>query len=612
MGGIAGIRVVGEGSVAPDVLREMAALLRHRGPDASGTWVGPDVGLAHTRLAVDDGADPDQDQPLTSSDGRWTLVLDGEVLNRGSLRTRLGDRSTRSGSDADVVLAGLALEGISFVERLHGQFAFVAHDARTGTTHLVRDRLGICPLHYRQVPGGVAFASEVKALLVVGDPVGVDPTSLDAYLATRTVPAPATLFAGVRKVRPAHRVAIGPRGHLEEVAWWVPPACDPEGTWSAADAVEAVGDGVRESVRSALAVDAPVGVELDTGGPEGRAGLLASSLVAAHAQQQRGEQDGGQDVQTFAVAPVPGQDDTARRVADLLGTRHHEVEVRPEELDELWTRLTWHRDAPIAEARDVAAFALARAAREHVGVVLSGDGGDELFGGHGRYRFAQLAERSHLLTARTPAGLSGVVERRLGATFTVAERQRLLGAAAAPGAAGAASGDPGHDPVDRMLRHDLRCELPDQVLERADRMSQAASLEVRPALLDHRLVELALRLPSSVKVRSGSTRWVLREAARPLLPDEVIDPRPVRRGRAPGWLDAGLRDTLHDRLTGPGTWVAQTLDQAMVRDLLARAGGGEVDARLWTLLGLEVWHACFLGEPPALPRPRRGSPAPVR
>lgn len=591
MGGVAGIRVIAGGRIAEASLLEMAGLLAHRGPDGSGVWIGPGVGLVHTRLAIID--DEHTRQPMRSVDDRWTLALDGEILNHESLRSLL-DYPFRTRGDAEVVLAGLTLEGISFVERLRGQFAFVAHDQRTDTTHLVRDRLGILPLHYRHVPGGIAFASEVKALLVVGPPAAVDHRSLDAYLGSRAVPAPDTLFEGVKKVRPAHRVAISAGGHVEEVPYWMPPDCDPDGAWTAADAIEAVGDGVREAVRSALAADVPIGVHLSGG--------LDSSLIAAQALQLRGDDP----LHTFSITPGPGAD-PARRVADLLGTPHHEVVVHHGELDELWMRLTWHRDAPIAETEDVEAFALARAARQHVGVVLSGAGGDELFGGHGRYRYARLAERSHVLPAVVRSGLAGPVERRLGAAFTAAERQRLLGGA--PPEDRRTAPPMGTDPVDRMLRHDLRHDLPDHLLERADRMSKAASVEVRPALLDHRLVELAFRLPTSVKVRAGSTRWVLREAARPLLPDEVIDARPARRGRSAAWLHAGLRDTLHDRLAGRDSWVAQTFDASLVRALLGHVGGGDVDVRLWTLLGLEVWHECFLGTPPAVPRPRPARPS---
>lgn len=596
MGGIAGVRAFCDDAVAASALRAMSERLHHRGPDGSGAWVGEDVGLAHTRLALVDGPHPSQ--PMHSADGRWVIVLDGEVLNHESLRTHL-DYPFRTQGDTEVVLAGLAVEGISFVERLRGQFAFVAHDRRTDTTHLVRDRLGILPLHYRHVPGGIAFASEVKALLVLGPVPEVDRRSLDAYLAARAVPAPDTLFEGVKKVRPAHRVSIMPGGHVEEAHYWTLPDGDADGTWTAADAIEAVGDGVREAVRAGMAADIPIGARLS--------GDLGSSLVVAEVCQLREEPP-----HTFSVGFGGSSEDdlsATRRIGALLGTRHHEVHVHPGELESLWSRLTWHRDAPISDPADVASFGLARAAREHVAVVLSGDGGDELFGGHGRYRYARVAERSHALPGPVRAALAGPVERRLGAAFTATERERLLGAAApterrtSPAA--------GRDPVDRMLRHDLSYDLPDLLLERADRMSKAASLEMRPALLDHRLVELAFRLPTSVKVRSGSTQWVLREVARPLLPDEVIEPHRTPH-RTPGvsWLRAGLRGTVRDRLTGPGSWVGQTLERATLRDLVDRYDRqSELDLRVWTLLALEVWHECFFGTPPTLPNPRSSTPS---
>ena len=348
MGGIGGCACSPRAPSRPRRSARWPSDLRHRGPDGSGTWIGDDVGLAHARLAIVDG-DHGQ-QPLLSADGRWALVLDGEVLNHTSLRAQL-DYPFRTRSDAEVVLAGLATVGIGFVAQLRGQFAFVAHDRLTGTTHLVRDRLGILPLHYRHVPGGIAFASEVKALLAVGPPPRVDHRSLDDYLGTRSVPAPHTLFEGVKKVRPAHRVAIGPGGHVEEVHYWTPPESDPEGTWSQSDATEAVGDGVREAVRSAFAADVPVGAHLS--------GELDCSLVVAQAQELRDD-----PLHTFSVgfgdrtADGAGDDvASARRVADLLGTRHHEVLVQPHELEELWSRLTWHRDAPIGDLADVAAFA---------------------------------------------------------------------------------------------------------------------------------------------------------------------------------------------------------------------------------------------------------------
>lgn len=601
--GVSGVRAFSTRtpSVTRDTLEEMAAAQDHRGGGGADVWLGPDVGLARSRPApaphLSDGGPVGEDcpQPARSIDGRWVVALDGAVRNHATLRAHL-DYPFRSRDDAELVVAGLALEGISFVERLQGQFALVAHDLRTDTTHLVRDRIGVLPLHYRHVPGGIAFASEVKALLVLGPRPGVDHRSLDAYLAHRTVPAPDTLFEGVKKVRPAHRVSIMPGGHLEETAYWSPPDADPDGTWSPEDAIEAVRDGVREAVRSSLDPGTPVGINL-TGG-------LASSLVAAQAQQLRGDEP----VHTFSLAfGDDAPDELARtgRLSSLLGTRHHDVHLRLPDLDELWAPLTWHRDAPLSDPADLAAHVLARTAAEHVPAILCAQGADELFGGHQRYRLAGVAERSYGLPGLPSplrAGLGGRVERRLGATFSAPERRRLLGQA--PPRDRRSAPAVGVDPVDRMLRHDLRHTLPDDVLERLDRMSTAASLEVRLPLLDHHLVELAFRLPTSVKVRAGCTAWVLREAARPLLPDEVIERRVPEPG-AGSWWYPGLRDTVRERLTGPGSWIGRTLDQSLVRDLLLRhEHGGHEQDRIWALVALEVWHEAFFTDTPTVPRPR--------
>ena len=600
MSGIAGIRAFASGTFATDALQRMADVLRHRGPDGNDVWVGDDVGLARTRLVL---TGQGETEPLQTDDGRWVLVLDGRIVNHQDLRLHL-DYPFRTRCDTEVVLAGLALEGISFVERLQGQFALAAHDVRTDTTHLVRDRLGIRPLHYRHVPGGISFASEIKALLAVGPPPQVDHRSLDAYLTDRSVPSPDTLFEGVGKVRPAHRISISSSGHVHEVCYWVPPEPDPEGTWSEDDAVEAVGDGVREAVRSALVPDVPVGVLLSGG--------LDSSLVVAQVRQLRDDEP----VHTFSAGFDHGASDElpwGRRVGGLLGTQHHEVTVRAADFEDHWGHLTWHREAPISEPADVMTHALARAAREHVGLALTGVGGDELFGGYAEHRHPRIAGPATALPGRLRSALALPLERRAGVrhqhaswsvSFTAAERRVLLGTG--PPQERRTTPAAGADALDRMLRHDLRHWLPDTLLERADRMSMASSLELLVPLLDDRLVELAFRLPSSVKVRAGTTKWVLRQAARPSLPHALVDRRKsVSRVPLDSWFLKGLHEVARDRLIGADSWVGQTLDRAFVRDLVERQEhGASHEVRLWTLVCLEMWHECFFSAAPSVPHAR--------
>ena len=606
MCGVGGVHRADGEPVDRAVLHRMTRVLGHRGPDEAATWTGPGIGLAHTRLSVIDL--PDSHQPMRSADGRWVLSFNGEVFNYADLRGRL-DYPFRTHGDTEVLLAGLTLHGIGFVERLRGQFAFAAHDLHTGTTHLVRDRLGILPLFHARLPHGIVFGSEIKALVAAGVEFEVDARTLDAYLASRAVPSPDTLVSGVRKLPPAHRAVLDRAGRVEVVRYWSPPPVDAARTWTRAEAVDAVDHGVAAAVASALVADVPVGAYLSGG--------VDSSLIVAHMCRLR---DDG-PVATFAAGFGDVRHDDlpwARQVSNLLGTEHHEVSVRARDVEDLLPSLTWHRDAPMSEPADVAVFRLAEAARGRVRVVLSGEGGDELFGGYPKYRYAGLAHRLGSVPASVREVVLGGIERRLGvrharvrvalraaaaadhterlrtwfAPFTASERLQLLGDHPGGPIRGAGAVH-GADPVDTMLRHDLRSWLPDNLLERGDRMSMAASVELRPPLLDHHLTELACRFPSAVKVHRGVTKWVLKEAARRHLPAEVVD-RPKVGFRVPldRWFRGELRDTAWDRLTGSESWVGETMDGAAVRALLERhqTGAANEEARLWTLLCLEVWH----------------------
>jgi asparagine synthase (glutamine-hydrolysing) len=341
-------------------------------------------------------------------------------------------------------------------------------------------------------------------------------------------------------------------------------------------------------------------------------------IVAVMSHLRRGE-----GVETFAAGfGDPRYDELpyAAQVSALLGTRHHEVRLTSEHFMDLWTRLTWHRDAPISEPSDIAVYGLAAAARQRVKVILSGEGSDELFAGYPKYSVARwlrvadviprpvLHHAAYFLEQRLPVSASRLrvplrvlrssseTERLHAwfAPFTEDERRALAGHLPSRPTA-PANGDRG-DVIRRMLEVDTEVYLPDNLLERGDRMSMAASLELRPPFLDHHLVELAFSLPSRYKVMRGRTKWIVKEVARRYLPAEIVDRRKVGfRPPLDVWFRGGLRSMAWDMLSSPSSFVSQLLDRSAVRSLLERhdRGASNEEIRLWTLLCLEVWHETF-------------------
>lgn len=609
MCGIAGeIRFDGS-RVSRRRIEAMADTIRHRGPDDSGYLVEGPVGFSHRRLSIIDLEG--SHQPMRSVDSRWLIVFNGEIFNYRELRRTL-DYPFRTDGDTETILAGLTIEGIGFVDRLVGQFAFAAYDSHAGIVHLVRDRLGVLPLYYRKTAESLQFGSEIKAVLAGAETApSVDFSSLDAYLYGRSVPAPYTLFDGVRKLEAGHRAELHLDGRLDIQRYWSLP--EEDGTkWEIEAAVDAVDEAVTDAVTAALVADVPVGAYLSGG--------LDSSLIVAKAAALH---PGGL-LKTFSASfgdPRYDELEFAKKVSRHVGSDHHEVHVDARDFESLWPILTWHRDAPMSEPADFAVYRLAEAASQHVTAVLSGEGGDELFAGYPKYRVA----RAMSAASRLPASWRRVIgegldthlptslaRARIGlrvwatpdpdeqfrtwfAPFSARERAQLLSRIPRRETSVAAARR-GTDAIRAMLLADVRSWLPDNLLERGDRMSMAASLELRPPLLDYRLAELAFRLPSSVKVRSGQTKWVLKEVARRYLPAEIVDRRKVGfRVPLDSWFRSSLRDTVRERLTGSDSFVASTFDKKAIEDMLARHGSGRFneESRIWTLMSLEVWHDVF-------------------
>jgi asparagine synthase (glutamine-hydrolysing) len=612
MCGIVGVHRLDGRPVAPELLRAMSRQLIHRGPDGSGEWCDGPTGFGHRRLSIIDlGGSA---QPMSSVDDQLHLTFNGEVLNYRDLRAQLS-YPFRTAGDTEVILAAYSRWGTAAFSRLRGQFAFALRDDTTGDVHLVRDRLGVLPLYWYADDRMVAFASEIKALLPAVPDISVDLDSVGDYLAHRSVPAPHTLYRGIRKLRPGHRLLIDRAGRVRELPWFELPAGPvPSPVKTAADAVDAVETALRESVDEALVADVPVGAYLSGG--------VDSSLIVALMSEARA----GQGVSTYAAGfgdPRVDELGWARQVAGLLGTDHHEVTVDAADFSELLPRLTWHRDGPLSEPADVAVFRLAELARRDVRVVLSGEGSDELFGGYPKHRAAALAAAVGRVPSAIRGPLAGALARHLPAPaarlavalravsatgeaeqrrswfapFSPAERSLLVGDRVLRPAPPEYSRGKG-DPLRRMLYADSHTWLSDNLLERGDRMSMAASLELRPPFLDAGVVDLAFSLPSDVKVRRGVGKWVVKEVARRHLPDEIVDRR--KSGfRVPldAWFRTGLRGMAEDLLTGPSSFVSDVLDRSAVTALLSAHAAGERDhaVRIWTLLGLEIWHRGAFG-----------------
>jgi asparagine synthase (glutamine-hydrolysing) len=603
MCGITGVVHFGD-ETAPAPIREMTARLQHRGPDATGIWESggemPRAQLGHTRLSIIDLAG--SHQPMASADGRYVLVFNGEIYNYRELRAGLDYPFSTSG-DTEVLLAGLIREGAKFVRRLRGQFAFAFYDCARGRLLLARDRVGVLPLYFHLTQNAVYFASEVKALLPALK-VSPDLDSLDAYLAYGSVPAPFTLFAGVRKLLPGHTLQIEQGGRAALDCYWSPATNVNHGT-SDETTVELLDEALLQAVEACLVSDVPVGAYLSGG--------LDSSLVVA---LMRDLQPQGA-IATFSAGFGDSRfDETehAHRVARLFGTEHHQVDVHPEDLVELWPDLTWYRDAPVSQPADIAVFRLAQAARQEVKVVLSGEGSDELFAGYPKYSAAPLTGLAGSFRAAAPfvdgllagAGRGRIVERAAMAfprgeairtwfaPFPEWQRRRLLGAGS-PRALPAYPAT-GAGMVSDILRHDLLTWLPDNLLERGDRMSMAAGLELRPPFLESAVVDLALRLPERMKVRGGRRKWAVKELAARRLPADIVERRKVGfRVPLDLWFRGGLRPLAEDLLISPDSFVSNLLDRRLIAGLLAShvSGRSNEERGLWSLMSLEMWHRVF-------------------
>lgn len=619
MCGIAGL--AGRSTSRRAVLERISADLRHRGPDESGVHEDEWVTLAIRRLAIIDVAGGHQ--PYRNERNTIHVVFNGEIYGFRGLRARLERAGHRFASDTDGEVIAHAYEeyGGEFVGELDGMFALALWDSEARELVLARDRLGKKPLFVAEhADGCLSFASEMGSLLL-DERIEreVDPAALSEYLQYGYVPSPRTMLRGVSKLEPGTMLTWRPDGRVRRRRYWQLDF-EPKLRLSYGEALDELEERSRAAVSERLISDVPLGIFL-SGGVD--SSYVLAQMVAA----------GATDIQSFAIGfPDPRYDERshAREIANRLGSTHHEAVVEPTDLLQMLPELVHHYGEPFADPSMVPTFYLARWARERITVALTGEGGDELFGGYYRHQAARVAGYADHLPA-SARRLAGDAARQIGSasahpmsirhrayrflrSIELEPRQRYAEwtAVLAPGERAVVSpqlggAPPFHPPgvvsrpLDLALATDLARSMPDQLLFKMDIATMASSLEARAPLLDYRLVEWAARLPASFKQRGRSRKRLITDALARHVPPELFKrPKMGFTAPIPAWLRGDLYELMSDTLLGSSSRQRGIIDVAAVGRLMREHREGIEHTRgLWSLLMLELWHQEFIDRKPA-------------
>lgn len=601
----------------------MRDILHHRGPDDGGVFIDGVIGLGHRRLSIVDVAHGAQ--PMFNSDRSCTIVYNGEVYNHQESRKSLLRRGHRfeNNSDTETILHLYDEYGIDCVEHLRGMFAFAIWDKQKQEMFLARDRFGVKPLYYvHDTDGSLYFASEIKSLIECG---AVTPElnydALPDQFANHGTSADETLYRGVKRLLPGH-VMVWRDGKLDIRKYW-DLSYEPKVVRSDDEYISEWRDLFHESVRLRLMADVPLGMFLSGG--------IDSSAIAGAMSTMVGD-----PIKTFSVGFEEREGNEleyARSVSRRFGTDHHEIIISPEQFFEALPDLVWHEDEPIGFIASVPLYFVSKLAAEHVKVVLTGEGADEMLAGYGRYKkalsllnygdkyqsitpaFVQNAVRGGVATLpsslgrkldRTFLSRTADIENLFFDNFGVFPRSMQQGLFSKETMGRISDADPytrqnawldcadADDVLDKLLYADTKTYL-HELLMKQDQMSMAASIESRVPFLDHRLAEFTARMPHEMKLRGGTTKWVLRKAMKGILPDEIIHRKkmgfPVPVGN---WFRGRFRHVveeyvLSERAIGRGIFNAD-----FVNSLVARHDAGENhDERLWALVNFEIWQRRF-------------------
>ena len=609
-----------------ELITRMCDVITHRGPDDWGCHVetnanfGAAIGMR--RLSIIDVARGHQ--PISNEDGSVWIVFNGEIYNYRELREWLLARGhqMRTQTDTETIVHLYEEEGERCVERLRGMFAFAIWDSRQRSLLLARDRIGKKPLHYAQVGDTLVFGSEIKSLLQYSKlKREVNLEAISDFLSFGYVPDPATAFRGIHKLPPGHTLTFKD-GRIKIRGYWdfsytretEAAAVHDENAY-----IERLRELLAESVRIRLESEVPLGAFLS-------GGIDSSTVVALMAREM------GQPVKTFSIGFDEASFDElkyARVTAQRFGTEHHEFVVTPD-ICRIVGEIVWHHDEPFADISSIPTYVVSKMAREYVTVVLSGDGGDEVFGGYERYlvekqraRYERIPAfvRHHLmrpLSRALPPGAYG--KRFLGnisldagpryvdneSYFNEEAKRSLLSAEilrALNGYSSAAAFERIYNlptssaHLDHLMYLDSKAYLPGDVMVKVDRMSMATSLETRAPLLDHKLIEFVQTIPASLKLRNLETKYILKRAMAGMIPDEIIQ-RPKKGFDVPikHWFNHELRGVLDDTLNDRRTRERGYFNHSAVLGILDEHRRGRRDnaRQLWELLMLELWHRAFI------------------
>ena len=619
MCGIAGIvRWDGE-PVLEGEIRAMCQMMVHRGPDEEGVYLGRNVALGMRRLSIID-LDTGQ-QPVSNEDGSVWVVFNGEIYNYRELRQQLIQRghTLRTSGDTETIVHLYEDFGPRCVDHLRGMFSFAIWDTRRRQLLLARDRLGIKPLYYIETPEGIAFASELKPILRLPEVERrLNWQAVNHLFTFMATPSAQSIVEGVRKLEPARIATVtADQGVHIERYWDV--TFDPDEEASESELVEQLRELLVDAVRLYQVSDVPVGAFLS-------GGIDSSAVVATMARMNP------RRIKTFSIGFVEEEYDElchARQVADAFGTEHYELVLRPDVV-EIAEDLAWYLDEPFGDTSAIPTYMVSKLAAEHVTVVLSGDGGDELFAGYDKYVVEQAEQRYDRIPSpiRKMMGTAGRVMpegmrgRRFLRHIALDGPRRYLDASMLfrrdelwklfrPQAFEQISEyDPCADSLSYLDRNrtdaisalqycDLNTYLPLDILTKVDRMTMAHSIEARPPLLDHPLVEFAATIPLRFRLREGTTKYLFKQAMRGILPDNIID-RPKHGFAVPlaRWFRGELGEFARDLLLSESCRARGVFESDYVERLIRlHEGGRDIDLQLWTLVSFELWCRRVLDAP---------------